>query len=206
MPRATARTIRWRQERELGARAGGGVGLVGEAETPGGGGVCLPLFAHAFGQKAKVALLSTRPSGEGDIFATLDRLSIERSSGACPPSRRSYVVASLAPALIICLGDYDFPKKKKKNTRKGLAMRLSSGIARWWRSPGAAHAVSREGGEGEERAPRARRTAAGGRPGRTALRNVPPGSCAESFSRGGGASNAGRPPPSSALNTGLHMK
>ena len=72
-------------------------------------------------------------------------------------------------------------KQKKKNARKGLAMRLSSGIARWWRSPGAAHAVSREGGEGEERAPRARRTAAGGRPGRTALRNVPPGSCAESF-------------------------
>ena len=109
--------------------------------------------------------------------------------------------------LIMSLGDYDFPKNKnKKNTRKGLAMRLSSGIARWWRSPGAAHAVSREGGEGEERAPRARRTAAGGRPGRTALRNVPPGSCAESFSRGGGASNAGRPPPSSALNTGLHMK
>ena len=154
--------------------------MVGEAETPGGGGVCLPVFAHAFGQKAKVALLSTRPSGEGDIFATLDRLSIERSSGACPPSRRSSVLLSSRPP------DYEsrglrFPKKKKKNTRKGLAMRLSSGIARWWRSPGAAHAVSREGGEGEERAPRARRTAAGGRPGRTALRNVAPGSCAESF-------------------------
>ena len=116
---------------------------------------------------------SRRDPAEKETSSQPSTAFLSNASGACPPSRRSYVFASLAPALIMSLGDYDFPKNnKKKNARKGLAMRLSSGIARWWRSPGAAHAVSREGGEGEERAPRARRTAAGGRPGRTVLRNV----------------------------------
>ena len=103
--------------------------MVGEAETPGGGGVCLPVFAHAFGQKAKVALLSTRPSGEGDIFATLDRLSIERSSGACPPSRRSSVLLSSRPP------DYEsrglrFSQKQKKKREKG----FGDAIEQWDRS------------------------------------------------------------------------
>ena len=131
---------------------------------------------------------------EGEGRASLDATQRRRRHlrNPRPPFYRTLAALVLPQEEVMCCfprarPDYESrglrfsQKQKKKNARKGLAMRLSSGIARWWRSPGAAHAVSREGGEGEERAPRARRTAAGGRPGRTALRNVPPGSCAESF-------------------------
>ena len=85
-------------------------------------------------------------------------------------------------------------------------MRLSSGIVRWWRSPGAAHAVSR-GGRGGGKSPAReangsrwspRADGAAERRSRLLRRKLLPAVVPVTPTR---------PPPSSAhVNTGLHMK
>ena len=132
---------------------------------------------------------SRRDPAEKETSSQPSTAFLSNASGACP-SRRSNVMLSSRPPDYESLGDFDFPKKKKK---KGLAMRLSSGIGSVVEIPWR-RARSLERGERGRKEPRARGerqpvVAQGGRRCGTSLPAL-----AQKASSRGGASNADSSP------------